>query len=72
MTMQVCLTYAELFGHIEASHGSKVFTCQLCENVFINYGSYLCHVCYGPKNSSQLPKKSCFGCRWENALSIGT
>ena len=58
---KVCLTYGELVSHIESSHGSKTFTCQLCDSVFINYGSYLCHVCYGPKTAQ--PKKSCFGCR---------
>ena len=58
---KVCLTYAELSGHIESAHGSKTFTCQLCESVFINYGSYLCHVCYGPKTAQ--PKKPYFGCR---------
>ena len=62
-TDKVCLTYGELTSHIESAHGSKTFTCQLCGSVFINYGSYLSHTCYGPKTAAQANRKSNFGCR---------
>jgi hypothetical protein len=46
---------------LESAHSSKVLTCQLCSSIFINYGSYLCHVCFGPPTQSTPRAK--FGCR---------
>ncbi len=43
-----------------------MLACQLCTSIFLNYGSYLCHVCYGPPTSgsaSACASKARFGCR---------
>ena len=54
-------TYAELFQNLEQNHGSKVLTCQLCQNIFLNYGSFRSHVCFGPQVQGQ-PLKTKFMC----------
>jgi len=50
---KVLSSYGELFEHVEREHQQKVLTCQLCQNIFLNYGSYLSHVCFGPPISQQ-------------------
>ena len=50
-------TYTELFQHLDLKHGSKVLTCQLCQNIFLNYGSFRSHVCFGPNQGPNLKTK---------------
>jgi hypothetical protein len=40
--------YDELFAHLNVAHNSKVLNCHLCQNIFLNYGSFVSHVCFGP------------------------
>lgn len=62
-------TYNDLLTHLEAVHSSKVLTCQLCQNIFLNYGSFISHVCFGPvlpgsaAGQTAKAKFSCFACR---------
>lgn len=37
----------------------QVLTCNLCENVFLNYGSFVSHVCYGPSPGTAHKAKFC-------------
>ena len=50
-----------LMAHIEVEHQSKVMKCVICENVFMNFGSYLSHICLGPPGAA--PVKAKFNCR---------
>ena len=57
-------TYDQLLEHLSANHDSKVLTCQLCQNIFLNYGSFISHVCYGPQaNTIQQQSRAKFSCR---------
>ena len=57
--------YSELLWHLENKHSAKVMICQLCQNIFLNYGSFKSHVCYG--QSSKLKAKfSCKICDRQN------
>ena len=58
-------TYKELFTQLEAKHGSKVLTCQLCQNIFLNYGSFRSHICFGPQVQGQTLKTKfmCIPCQ---------
>ena len=40
-------TYGDFLAHLDTAHNAKVPTCQLCQNIFLNYGSFKSHVCYG-------------------------
>jgi hypothetical protein len=55
-------TYSQLFAHLEVGHGSKVLTCHLCQNIFLNYGSFRSHVCFGPPSGPNQPLKAKFSC----------
>ena len=57
-------TYDQLLEHLSANHDSKVLTCQLCQNIFLNYGSFISHVCYGPQaNTIEQQSRAKFSCR---------
>ena len=47
-----CRQYEELFNHTAAAHNTKVLTCNICHNIFLNYGSLISHVCSGPPTSA--------------------
>ena len=47
-----CDSYSELFDHVSACHGAKVLTCAVCQNMFLNYGSLISHVCSGPPTAT--------------------
>lgn len=47
-----CQTYEDLFKHTALAHSTKVLTCNICDNIFLNYGSLISHVCSGPPTSS--------------------
>lgn len=57
-------TYDGLLAHVAADHNSKMLACHLCTNVFMNYGSYLSHICGGPPHGSQQTPKAKFNCRF--------
>ncbi|TRY61774.1 hypothetical protein TCAL_12268 [Tigriopus californicus] len=57
-------TYDGLLAHVAADHSSKMLACHLCTNVFMNYGSYLSHICGGPPHGSQQTPKAKFNCRF--------
>ena len=45
---------SELFEHLDQNHnGQKRLVCHLCQNIFLNYGSYRSHVCFGPPSNGQ-------------------
>ena len=46
--------YEELFKHLNVSNG--VLTCQLCGSIFLNYGSFRSHICFGPSQEGQTLK----------------
>ena len=48
--------------HMESLHGAKVLTCQLCQNIFLNYGSFKSHVCYGTEGATA-GRGSKFACK---------
>ena len=50
--------YDELFNHLSNDHASKVLNCHLCQSSFLNYGSFVSHVCFGPMQQPPLPGKS--------------
>ena len=57
-------TYSQLLDHLDTIHNSKVLTCQLCQNIFLNYGSFISHVCYGPASSTTgQPQRAKFSCK---------
>ena len=56
-----CKTYTELFAHTAAVHSTKVLTCNICQNIFLNYGSLISHVCCGPPTSTAA--KARFACK---------
>ena len=60
-------TYGDLMRHLESAHGAKVLTCQLCQNIFLNYGSFKSHVCYGTEELQALagagPSSAKFACK---------
>ena len=35
------------------AHQAKVLTCHLCQNIFLNFGSYVSHVCFGPQPTAR-------------------
>ena len=47
-----CRVYEDLFKHTADAHQTKVLTCNICRNIFLNYGSLISHVCSGPPTSS--------------------
>lgn len=47
-----CRVYEDLFKHTAEAHNTKVLTCNICHNIFLNYGSLISHVCSGPPTSS--------------------
>ena len=47
-----CKQYNDLFLHTDTAHNTKVLTCNICHNIFLNYGSLISHVCNGPPTSS--------------------
>ncbi len=51
-----------LFDHLESVHSSKVLTCHLCQNIFLNYGSFRSHVCYGPPGGPGEQLRAKFAC----------
>ena len=57
-------SYEALFEHLNIEHNQKVLTCHLCQNIFLNYGSFRSHVCFGPpsQNSQIKAKFSCMFC----------
>ena len=57
-------TYNKLLEHLDTNHNSKVLTCQLCQNIFLNYGSFISHVCYGPPtNAPDQHARAKFSCK---------
>ncbi|CAB4067934.1 unnamed protein product [Lepeophtheirus salmonis] len=58
-----CSTNEDLFRHLEKEHSQKVLTCNLCQSIFLNYGSFISHVCYGPPTNSQKQKAAKFNCK---------
>ncbi len=54
--------YSELFKHVEKEHETTVLTCHLCQNIFLNYGSYASHVCFGPPSTPQAARAK-FRCK---------
>lgn len=57
------VTYNQLLEHLNTVHGSKVLTCQLCQNIFLNYGSFSSHVCYGPLTDVGSQPRAKFSCK---------
>ena len=57
-------SYDALLQHLKRQHKKEILTCHLCTNVFLNYGSFLSHVCFGPPNQNcQVRAKfSCMYC----------
>ncbi len=53
----------DLFGHLDQDHSTKMLSCHLCNNFFLNYGSFKSHVCFGPGG---LAKFSCLVCSPSN------
>ena len=47
-----CQQYDDLFKHTASAHNTKVLTCNICHNIFLNYGSLISHVCSGPPTSA--------------------
>ena len=47
-----CKEYSDLFQHTETIHQTKILTCNICRNIFLNYGSLISHVCTGPPTSN--------------------
>jgi len=47
-----CRHYEQLFKHTAFAHNTKVLTCNICHNIFLNYGSLISHVCSGPPTTS--------------------
>ena len=37
----------DLLQHLESGHGQKMLSCHLCNNMFLNYGSFRSHICFG-------------------------
>ncbi len=54
--------YSDLFKHIDEEHKTHMLTCPLCNNIFLNYGSYASHVCFGPPQSQQTARAK-FRCK---------
>lgn len=63
--------YDRLFEHVAEEHKSKVLTCHLCQNIFLNYGSYVSHVCFGPPSGGQAPRAK-FSCKTCGKQDLGT
>lgn len=63
--------YGKLFEHVGDAHKSKVLTCHLCQNIFLNYGSYVSHVCYGPATGGQSARAK-FSCKLCSKQDLGT
>ena len=57
------VTYNQLLEHLSTAHSSKVLTCQLCQNIFLNYGSFISHVCYGPLKDAVSQPRAKFSCK---------
>jgi len=49
---QECTSYSALFIHTAEAHNTKVLTCNICQNIFLNYGSLISHVCSGPPTTA--------------------
>jgi hypothetical protein len=64
--------YAELFAHVGEAHKSKVLTCHLCQNIFLNYGSYVSHVCFGPPSGVGQVARAKFSCKMCRKQDLGT
>ena len=43
-----CASYTDLFVHTSTAHNTNVLKCNIFQNMFLNYGSLISHVCYGP------------------------
>ena len=56
-----CKGYTELFKHTETVHQTKILTCNICRNIFLNYGSLISHVCTGPPTSNT--SRARFACK---------
>ena len=56
-----CKEYSDLFKHTETVHQTKILTCNICRNIFLNYGSLISHVCTGPPTSNAT--RATFACK---------
>lgn len=63
--------YSQLFSHVKKEHKTTMLTCHLCQNIFLNYGSYASHVCFGPPSSQQAARAK-FRCKICRKQDLGT
>ena len=65
-----CTSYTDLFAHTAAAHATKVLTCNICQNIFLNYGSLISHVCCGPPTTTTA--KARFACKMCNKMDLSS
>ena len=63
-------SYTDLFVHTATAHGAKVLTCTICQNMFLNYGSLISHVCNGPPTSTTARAR--FACKMCNKMDLSS
>merc|ERR1712142_1203387 len=65
-----CNSYTDLFTHTASSHSTKVLTCNICQNIFLNYGSLISHVCSGPPTTTTA--KARFACKMCHKMDLSS
>ena len=65
-----CREYADLFRHTDEAHSTKVLTCNICQNIFLNYGSLISHLCSGPPTSSTARAR--FACKMCHRVDLSS
>jgi len=65
-----CQEYADLFRHTAEAHNTKVLTCNICQNIFLNYGSLISHLCSGPPTSAAARAR--FACKMCHRMDLSS
>ena len=65
-----CREYVDLFRHTAEAHNTKVLTCNICQNIFLNYGSLISHLCSGPPTSSTARAR--FACKMCHRVDLSS